>query len=426
MQILLFVFVAFMPFQDIGLSSTPLGYAGASLSLIPLLAILAIQIAKWILQKQHNINKLYIASVLYMLGVTLVYFASAGLESHGENLIFKSVKLFILTILFVYPIFFINYEKAPHIKYAVAAAFTISLAGMLLPQLGFDWLDSNSMLHATENGNMRSRGFALESSTLSIQIVTLGLLTMHFFTNRLTRGLLLVAITTSLAIMHSKGGIAATGLTVFCSMLLLRKIAKWKKTLAIIVGLLIALSSLYLVLDSVTTDWEEYSSTATRLTMVITAILIAAHNPFGVGFSGYLSAINAYLPEAIDLFNLPLNYSEVSAYIAQDSGKGISAKTFLFSYLMYFGWPFVIGFVLFFVELIRRIRRVGSLPLLAAVLFSFFAICTYSDGIGLYNVSLVFGVAFSEAFRKNKFGNYNRWLHHANYGEMGGLGHSVG
>lgn len=405
---LLFAFIVFLPFQDVGLANTPLGVAGASLSVIPLVMLLMIQLAEWSLQKDLKINVLHLWVVSYMIVVTTVYFASSGIVSYGENMVWKSIKLLILTVLFASPISFINYEKFHNIKYAVGIAFTLSCAGLLLPFLGLEWFDSNSMLHATPNGNMRPRGFALESSTLSIQIVTLGLLAMHFFHNRLTKALLLIIIVVILMTIESKGGVAVFGLTVFLSILLLPKTASWKRMLGIIVGVIIMANAFYFILDSVTKDLEEFSSTATRLTMAITTVLIAAHNPFGVGFSGYLPAISTYLPDAINLINLPLNYGEVSSYIAQNSAKNISAKTFLFNYFLFFGWPFVIGFILFFIELVRRVRKVGSKHLLAAILFSVLAISTYSDGLGLYNVSLVFGVAFNEAFRKDKFGNFSR------------------
>lgn len=399
-NVFLFFFIVFMPFQDIGLANTQLGFAGGSLSIIPLVLIMLIIIARWLLQNNFTVRENYLWCIAYMVTVTILYFISSGFVSHGENMIFKSTKLSILTMLFISPIFLIKYEKNNIIKYAVAIAFVLSSTGALLSFVGSEWLDSNPMLHATANGNMRPRGFALESSTLSIQIVTLGLLVMHFFRNKLVTLLSLLIIVTALFSIGSKGGVLVFSLTISLLILLLAKTASWKKILGVIVGMLIVLGAVNFVFDSIMTDFEEYTSTATRLSMMLTAVLIALDNPFGVGFSGYLTAISAYLPDAIALLNFPFNYAEVSSYIGSDSGKNISTKTFLFNYLMFFGWPFLIGFFLFFVALIRRVRKSNSVPLLAAVIFSVVAISTYSDGLGLYNISLVFGVAFYSAFKK--------------------------
>jgi hypothetical protein len=129
-----------------------------------------------------------------------------------------------------------------------------------------------------------------------------------------------------------------------------------------------------------------------------TSVVTMFHNPLGVGFSGFLPAINKYAPLAVDYLSRAaggtFNFTELLSYVGADSDINISTKTFFFDNLLYFGLPFLVIFILFHRRLLAFLRRDNSLYLYAAVLFSLVALTTYVGGVGLYSFALVYGLAY--------------------------------
>jgi hypothetical protein len=96
-------------------------------------------------------------------------------------------------------------------------------------------------------------------------------------------------------------------------------------------------------------DIENYSSVATRGTMLFTSMVILLEYPFGVGFFGYLPAIYTHGFGGIQLFQsiYPeyLNFGEVLSYFRAGVVKGVSTKTFFFDWVIFAGFPFITMFV---------------------------------------------------------------------------------
>ena len=136
----------------------------------------------------------------------------------------------------------------------------------------------------------------------------------------------------------------------------------------------------------------------TRVSMLLCAIMTVAHHPFGVGLSGFLPAVAAYLPQAMQLTQsmspLPLNFTEVSAYLT--SAEMVSTKTFYFDQVMRFGIPFGIFFILIVRGLVKKLMERKLLALSIGVVACTIALMTYIPGVGTFAIPILFGVAMSE------------------------------
>lgn len=330
-----------------------------------------------------------------------------GLQLNEVNLIVKSINLFILTSLALFPVFFINYELA-NLKTLIFMAFAITIVGVVF----VDFLKINSLnsdiFHFFPNLNMRPRGFSLESSTLSISILTLGLLSAYYTKRRRNQIYILTLIVGLLVVIHSKGGIV-TGLIVL-GIIVIMYLHKTFKYLFLLTPVVLYFCYLVItkVAEMILIDIENFTSIATRGGLVLTSLFIVANNPFGVGFSGFLPAIKNYIPQAINYINntftINFNMTEITEMANSLTDNAISTKTFLFDYFIFFGIPFLIAFLLFNLKIISELKKTKSVFLLAAVLASFISVCTYIGGVGLYNISLVYGVALYEISRKNNIG----------------------
>ncbi|MFQ6009041.1 MAG: hypothetical protein ACE5K8_08840 [Candidatus Zixiibacteriota bacterium] len=150
-------------------------------------------------------------------------------------------------------------------------------------------------------------------------------------------------------------------------------------------------------------DIESTFSTATRSVLILTSIIIVVHNPFGVGFAGFLPAVDKYALQAVTYLDsylrVPLNFAEILTYVGATTDRAISTKTFLGDNLAFFGVPFLIAYVVFHYRLFSRLAGSRHVYLLAGVLFCMLAISTYIPALGMYSIPLVYGVALNEIRR---------------------------
>ncbi|MCC5464130.1 hypothetical protein [Pelosinus baikalensis] len=393
-----FLFILLVPFQDTSLQQY-FGFLGASPSFFPISVLIFLSIIEGLINYRNiKIKKVNLVIFLYVVLISSFYLIIFGTESHGENLIIKAFKIAILTVLFLYPIFYINYDHK-WVRISIKIAFLISVIGVILN----DYIDTSLMFHYHENLNMRPRGFSLESSWLSSVIVTLGLLVSSYSKSKIRKIIYIFIMLSGLAYSASKGGIIAMLLAGFCiSFFYLRGF--WLKVTFTLM-MIIASVYLYGFLDIIfLVDINEYTSTATRSGLAITSLFMILSNPFGVGFTGFLPAINVYIPQAIEFIqynlNISLNFSELSSYVAVDSAQNISAKSFLLEYSCYFGLPFLIIFLRFHNLLIEKMKGSNNMYILMALIYTLIGLSTYLGGVGLYNVSLLYGVIYSEIMQK--------------------------
>jgi hypothetical protein len=398
-QFLFFLWIVLIPFQDTGLQALPIGFLGSAPAFIPLALLLLITFCEWLAKGNLRINRGVVYAIIYVLCVTVVYLALFGTRSHGTSLIFKSFNLSILTGLLILPVPFLDFGTERIARY-VRNAFLVAVAGVVLADiLKLEFLASSLLLHFHENRNMRPRGFSLESSTLAVTIITLGLLAAHFSRSWLGKvSFLLTAVLVTLY-SASKGGLIILFIVAAIFIFSARHIRLWPKIALTLSLVVLSYFAVGVLQRNFLDDLDLYTSTSTRAGLVTTSIVTFIHNPLGVGFSGFLPAVDRYAPDAVDFLNrtIPgtLNFAEILSYVGADTDMNISTKTLLFDNLLYFGLPFLILFILFHKRLLAGLKQPDMHFLYGAVLFSLIALCTVTGGVGLYNFTLVYGIAWN-------------------------------
>lgn len=404
-DILLAATILLVPFQDSGLQATPLGFLGASPSFIPLCGLLVVSMLSWLLKwRESRVDKSLLLLLCYVFSVNAFYFITGPMVSHGTNLLVKTVNLSVLTLLLLFPAFYVRYDSRL-VPPAIKVAFFITLAGIVLGDiLRLDAVAANPLLHYHENLNMRPRGLTLESSWLSALIITLGLLSAHYSKDTVARVVFVLLTVTAVIFSASKGGVACL---FFAGMVYaLHVLRRRPQMIALFLPTYFAIGFLAyrLLLTKFTMDISSYASTATRSGLALTSVVAVAHNPFGVGFSGMLPAIDRYVPVVADLLQTALrtslNLGSLLSFVGASTDIDISTKTFLLDFFLFYGWPFLVMYAVFHVKLIRRLWRSDLSLLLMAVAYVSIAISTYIGAIGLYNIPLVYGVALDEIRRQ--------------------------
>ena len=136
--------------------------------------------------------------------------------------------------------------------------------------------------------------------------------------------------------------------------------------------------------------------------MTVYALITVIHNPFGVGFTGFLPSIPRYLPQAMgfvqSLFPFGLWFLEVKEYL-DPPYINADCKTFFFDYFAFFGIPFAIVFFVFAYRLLRQLLRCSCYWLFVGVLFCLLALMTYYSLLNAFAVPALFGVALCETKR---------------------------
>lgn len=415
-NIFISLWIILIPFQDSGLQSLGIGFLGKSPSFIPLIAIIFLDILKNVNDsfsggKAIRFKKIWLYVLVYMASISLLYliisYISLGdIVIYKRNLIFKSINLFILTVLFIYPIFFIKYHEIA-IKKELFICFIVTILGVFLcDYMQSDFFQNNQIFHSVpyEYSNQRPRGFSLESSWLAIMIISLGFLLLHYLERKMSKFLILITMLVMLIFSISKGAILSLAIVTFVILNLKLKLNFLMRIFVLFITLVMVIGIGSEMVSLITVDITRFTSSVSRITLIVTSFLILLHNPLGVGFTGALPAIHDYLPKGISLVNsltnFDLNFFEVKGYIDAVTDTQISTKTLLTDYAIYFGIPFIISFFVFNYKLLSRLRKRQILYLYAGVFFLFITLCTYSDGIGMYNISLLYGIAFDRAYRK--------------------------
>ena len=176
-------FLVLLPFQDIGLKNSSLGVLGTSLSVLPLVCLVALSFLVWLYGRQWQISWTVLGAIAYLLVLNLVTLLRFGTAAMGVNLIAKSVTLAVITFLWAFSIFGIDYLALPNFARYLQAVFVIVLLGIAfgdlnLGHLGF--LVNNSFLHGTDNSDRRWRSLASEASLFAPLMINVGLVAAHY------------------------------------------------------------------------------------------------------------------------------------------------------------------------------------------------------------------------------------------------------
>jgi hypothetical protein len=414
-QWLIFGFICLMPFQDTILQVTPLQRLGSSFSVLPLMLIICLEIARRLIHFDFVFSRNLIVIAVYAALISLFGIMMFGSGSGSLGMGLQAVKLAIDSILVLYVIFGIDYSDSRLVGLAVQIAFFITLAGILandLNFLGLSGLTNSGLFHQTvvsEDYDHRWRGLTAEPSVLAPLLMGMGLLCAHFSAKGWMRKIYWFLALTLTALGGSKGGIICMLLILLFIFMLRAKTSLLQAVALLILASPIAyLGASFLLPQFGTEALKASNSIATRLTMQIVAGLILIHFPFGIGFGAMFPAIGRFLSQGIDLAQslvpFPLSFEEVTQYFTEPQYAG--AKSLAGNFVIFFGFPFIIGASIACFRLARQLYRLGFIALLACVLFMVFQLCTSVDSLAYYNIYLPFGIAVYEIRRHaNSTGN---------------------
>ena len=390
--------IALSPFQDTILQYTPLKLAAASFSFIPLMCLFLLSgICHW-LRRPFVVNRTILIVVVYsgaLCAANLVWIENGEAALHTQSLL----ALTLLSTLTIFTVFGVDYPPSRWLRIAVYSAFFFTIVGIVSGEV----LGANaiSFLQVTPNLSGRPHGFSTEPSTLSVQIVAVGMLTAHFLAKNWQKWCVGALSCALLVFSSSKGGLISL---LLCAIVL--GIAKSRASLLskLIVSLVLIPSVCFGALLVVSTfgtliEGNQTSTIATRMSMAVYALITVAHHPFGVGFTGFLPSIPLYLPEAMSfvqgLFPFPLWFGEVKEYLYPPQTQA-DCKTFFFNFLVFFGIPFAIIFLRFVADLLSRLFKCRCYWLFVGVLFSVVALMTYYSTIYTWTLPLLFGISLYE------------------------------
>lgn len=405
-SLLAFAWITTIPIEDSWLQGTALHFGGASLCVLPLALLAAFLVVELPLRgaisRAAALRALEIA--LYVVLVTVAYLLFYQGDYPGDFLALKALKVGILVLLFVAGPLAVPWLNPRVVRYAIYAALLVCLLGVLLGDV-LRWQEIARYFHFTRNLNGRPRGLATESTTLGVQVITLGLMAAAVTSSRWLRVAAVAIIIVVVAYCQSKGGavglvaalvvagLIAPGQGRDSAWRLLTRL--WRFLLPI--GLVLVGGAA--MIQALSRSLYAYTSITTRLTTVVTALWIAATNPLGTGLGGMLPAFNRYLPRAIDFLghlHIVSNFAEVLAYIGSTTGRDVDTKSFFFNLLIYFGLPFAWLFTRFHLRLFKALRVwSASYWLIAATAFCLIALTCYNSGLGSYDIPLVYGVALA-------------------------------
>jgi len=398
-----FLFIALCPIQDFFLQGTPMRSLGASPSLFPLLAMVLLTFGQWLMAGDLKVDRVFLLCLMYVSLTTVYGFLFFGFTSHQESLIWKSMASLISLALLMFAVNNIDYRMNSFVRAGIYAAFGLVILGFCFGKenpFGLPSLLDTSWLHYTSLSESRPRGLSSEPSEFSISAIVFGLLSVHLARSQAAKGLLFALTLGLLVASGSKGGI----LTLFLCALILG-LMKWHSKWYHFAGTIFVLFpvGLLLIFRLIPLLFPEEVILAsgtipTRFSMILCALITVIHHPFGVGLSGFLPAVAAYLPGAMSAvqsyFPWPLNFDEVSLY--QTSADMVSTKTFFFDQLIRFGFPFALAFCFVVGKILNCLVARKQMIIAIAILASAIAITTYIPTAGVFTISIVFGVALSE------------------------------
>jgi hypothetical protein len=401
---LLYLAILLMPFQDCILGTSALGYLGSNISFAPISASALAGMFVWMYRGRFKVSHLGLKWLLYAGGLSLFYILLWGTTSHGFSVIHKTFAEGLIFFLWAYTIFGMDYTPTRGLKLSTYISFTIVILGVLACDLHFPGLaaiGSSSILHITTSYELdRWRGLSMEPSTFSATVVSLGLACAYFAKNKVARTLFIIATLVMLIASQSKGGLLVLALSAF-AILFLRKPSPLRMTVYFVICVLLSLVTALLAFRHINGAemFDTTATIATRSSLAVWAIVVVAHHPFGVGFSGFYEAITKYLPVAMTFVArvspIPLNFVEIRPYVSA-TDVPIDAKCFLFEYMATFGIPFVIAYVTLSIKVIRALLIKRNTVLLMAFIFILIGFSTYVNGLTLYASFYVVGLAYRE------------------------------
>jgi len=398
--------ILLLPFQNTIIGATALGFLGKSPSFIFIAILLFLSFLKFS-YKIKPIERMKFFVIFYFLVVNFIsgiYFFDES--SYGRPLFIKGLNLLFLNLLFLFPFFYsVNFDNKKY-KHLILLSFFISIVGVVFGDILHFGFVEYGPFQMSERLSPRPRGFSYEASMLAATIFPL--IFSFFCLRNKSKDYSVYAICIFFAVAvftSSKGAIVTIILANIFSYIFNKRLFTLKGLFFLIVfSSCVAVLSSFLI-EHFLIDIKDNTSVATRVVCVLTAIFSLLQNPFGVGYFGFLHAFENNISEAISFVNsmspVKLNMYEAKGYVTAASDVAIGTKSFFWNNAICFGWPFVILFFLYVLDVVKKCRIYGRKDLELAFWFVIISLFSFVEGIGLYSISL-FLTVLSYEIRKDK------------------------
>jgi len=329
--------------------------------------------------------------VLYMIVsfvsslVLLCYLILTGgeLYAYNKNLLIKHFEAFISLSLLHFMVYFLLILVCYNLSPNLLKNF-VFLSFLFLTLVGFiEYLDPEklSILHATPKNYERLRLFTAEPSQAVLLYPIFSLLTLFLVENVFLKIFILIVSGIIFILINSKGGFITILLASI--ILFLKKIRKIKYAIILLLILLIAF---YLFLKfafpSIYIDINMGTSFSTRLSGLISIILVLVNHPLGLGYGSYLFYYPKILDQSYeianalftDLFGISLSYAEISDMIS--TGEHIGAKAGIPKAVVLSGWVGVIFWLMIFRNSLMYIKKL-NINTSRKIILEFLVLCMF-------------------------------------------------
>lgn len=342
--------------QDSPLSG-PLGSYGYSI--VPVLSLVAlIPFAIACLRRKPSFKDTFAHSWLVLVAFLIliniianVLWLSLGgaYELRGEDIVAKSLKGIVTAASIAAYLLVVTFMTRQFDEERVLRPFVISFAILTVVAIVEYAQLPNALPFAHYAGIFpygRPRFLTIEASWTTLLIIVYGGLTVHYFTRIRRSYIALAATVASLVFMvfttTSKSLLLVVAGAVLISMALMcRKDIRWVLVIAAIV---FAAAFNPIIFDRVQelfiADIDNYTSTATRTITNIASLVYSLIFPFGTGNALYLHFYPEMLQRMSEIFSglgIQFNLAEINDYITAPDDFGMSAKSAILQYGMYWG-----------------------------------------------------------------------------------------
>ena len=401
-------------FQDVALQHFGLGVFGGSLAILPLVVLALISFFDVIKRGKIRVfkNNLVIVYIFFFLCINAYFVHENNYVAFGENLIIKSLKMTVIYGASIYCFSLFRSNNIQNVGFWIKISLFLAVMGVVSDLIFHEALIGNWWLHYSLNESAfytggfddRLKGFSLESSTLGLTLMVLGLLSSAYSNNSYSRYFYIFFSVVLCYFSQSKAALPVILGSVIVSLLWANNISKYTKffTLVTFSGLVFYLGGFFkeilsdILLQNFISDIENSTSFSTRSSLFLASFINVLSYPLGVGFSGYMQAITEGLINASALISsltgFDLNMREIYTITYGNSDYAISAKTVLSEGLFIFGIPFLIAWVWLHFKLLRSLANQKHLLALATILSLGVALTFYNNGQNLYFIAAAYGL----------------------------------
>ncbi|WP_107851131.1 hypothetical protein [Oceanimonas marisflavi] len=389
-----YIICIFIVFENTSLSR----YGGVftaplAITLLPLVVLLWIIKIKRITALEKRLLLFFFLSFLMSLFFIFVYYNH---EAFGF-LVDRGWRFFILaSASLVFLLYFLLFDYNT-LWNGVLLSSVVIVFVLFLNLVAPDFFNSTSFIQGTQAlSPHRMRGATLEASTFGFQVGVAGIVLSRYFA--VPKLLMFSLLSFLILLTTSKGGLITFSLAFFISLLSSNVINRRCKALLVSLSIfVIPFIFITFVLPALQSDIDKYSSVATRMTMIFMSIYTLFTAPLGVGYFGYLPSIYMNGESVVgfidSLYPGVFNFSEVKSYFIFGAVKGVSTKSFVFDWMMYFGVPFCFLFCRVLLWYVRRLKK-GDFHFLCLFWFVVLSITFYLPIDQRFIVPLVFAMLY--------------------------------